>query len=520
MPYRSAAAILLVAIFGTSALAADAVPAGQPITFNKHIAPLVFERCAGCHHPGEVAPFSLLSYGDVKKRAKQIVQVTADHFMPPWKSVEGHGRFVGERRLSTEEISLISRWASEGAPEGDAKDLPPTPKFNDGWKLGTPDIVLTMPEPFTVPADGPDIYRNFVLPLNVPEGKYIKALEYRPSNRRVVHHALCATDFTGNSRKADEADPLPGYKGSLNIPGILFPGSLSAWTPGRDPMPLPDGIAMPWKPGADLVMQLHLHPSGKVEQEQSSLGFYLTDQAPQRSMVDVGMIDRKIDIPPGEKAFKTHDEFRVPVEMNVVGIFPHMHLIGRDMKVVAYPPEGEPFSLIWINDWDFNWQAYYQYAEPLKLPAGTRVTMDGVHDNSAENFRNPNNPPARVKHGEQTADEMSAVLIQLVPARESELEQMNAANRRRIFSSITAEGTAAAVGHQDKQNAAAQLADAKKLLARFDKDENGKLDFDELAAASGQDKATIKLLGAIFDKDADGALNPDELAAALSKLRP
>src|SRR5437868_7603178 len=146
-------------------------------------------------------------------------------------------------------------------------------------------------------------------------------LEYRPSNRRVVHHALCATDFSGNPRKLDQADPLPGYKGSLNIPGVLFPGSLSAWTPGRDPMPLPEGISMPWKKGADLVMQLHLHPSGKPEVEQSSLGFYLTDEPPRRSMVDVGMIDRKIDIPPGDRAFKTHDNFQVPVEMEVMGIF-------------------------------------------------------------------------------------------------------------------------------------------------------------------------------------------------------
>jgi hypothetical protein len=276
---------------------------------------------------------------------------------------------------------------------------------------------------------------------------------------------------------------------------------------------------MPWKKGADLVMQLHLHPSGKSEIEQSSLGFYLTDEPPQRSMIDVGMIDRKIDIAAGDRAYKTHDEFTLPVEMQVVGIFPHMHLIGRDMKVTAHPPGGQPFSLIWIDDWDFNWQAYYQYAEPVKLPAGTRVTMDGVHDNSADNFRNPNNPPARVTHGEQTTNEMSAVLMQLVPARESELDQMMAANKKRIFSSILAADAAAKTAEKDKLAAAAQSLDAKKLLEKFDKDKDGKLDFDELAAASGQDKTTIKLLGAMFDKDADGALNPEELSAALAKLR-
>jgi hypothetical protein len=510
-------AVIFLTVVGR---AAERLPSSEQVTFNKHIAPLVFERCAGCHHPGEVAPFPLLTYSDVKKRRKQIADVTANHFMPPWKTVEGHGSFLGERRLSKDDVALIGRWVEQGAPEGDARDLPPPPKFDDsGWKLGPPDIVLTMPEPFTVPAEGPDVYRNFVLPLSVPEGKYIKALEYRASNRRVVHHALCATDFSGNSRRADEADPLPGYKGSLNIPGILFPGSLSAWTPGRDPMPLPDGISMPWKKGADLVMQLHLHPSGKSEIEQSSLGFYLTDQPPQRSMIDVGMIDRKIDIPAGERAFKTHDEFTVPVEMHVLGIFPHMHLIGRDMKVTAHPPGGQPFSLLWIDDWDFNWQAYYQYAEPVTLPAGTRVTMDGIHDNSAENVRNPNNPPARVTHGEQTTNEMSAVLMQLVPIRESDLDAMLAANKKRVFSSILAADAAAKTAEKDKLAAAAQAIDTKFLLEKFDKDENGKLDFDELAAATGQDKTTIKLLAALFDKDADGALNPEELSAALAKLR-
>src|SRR5262245_3849822 len=198
------AAVLLAIFCYSSATAAEPLPSGERVTFNKHIAPLVFERCAGCHHPGEVAPFSLLSYDDVKRRAKQIAQVTADRYMPPWKSVEGHGRFLGERRLTADQIVLIGRWASGGALEGDPRDLPPQPKFSDGWKLGQPNIVITMAEPYPVPADGPDIYRNFLLSLTVPPGKYIKALEYRPSNRRVVHHAVFSVDVTANSRKADE----------------------------------------------------------------------------------------------------------------------------------------------------------------------------------------------------------------------------------------------------------------------------------------------------------------------------
>jgi hypothetical protein len=419
-------------------LGADSLPVGQRPTFNKHIAPIVFEQCASCHRPGEVAPFSLLTYADVKKRAQQISQVTSDRFMPPWKSVEGHGKFIGERRLTKEQIDLIGRWVKEGTAEGDASDLPAIPTFNDSWTLGEPDIVLKMAEAYAVPTDGPDVYRNFILRLEVPAGKYIKALEYRPSNRRVVHHALFASDGSGKARKEDEADPLPGFQGSLNIPGRLFPGSMSAWAPGREARPLPDGISMPWKNGTDLILQLHLHPSGKPEVEQSSVGFFLTDEPPQRSMVDIMLLDKNIDIPPGESAFRTRDEFSVPVEMEVLALFPHMHMLGRDFRITAVPPSGEPFSLIWINDWDFNWQSLYQCEPAVRLPAGTKVVLEGVHDNSVANIRNPNNPPQRVTFGEQTANEMTAALVQLVPVQESDLAKMTEANKRRIISGITA----------------------------------------------------------------------------------
>jgi mono/diheme cytochrome c family protein len=441
-----------VAAIATAVIATDAISlamrcdaseptaasAASSVTFNKDIAPIVFRNCAGCHRAGEVAPFPLLSFSDAQRRAKQMQVVTNDRLMPPWKGVEGHGRFVGERRLSSDEIDLISRWVEQGAREGDASDLPAAPSFAEGWKLGEPDIVLTMDQPYEVPADGPDVYRNFVLSLSVPPGKYIKAAEYRPSNRRVVHHAALAVDSTGKARREDEADPLPGSRGSLTLPGQLFPGSMSAWTPGRDPLPLPDGLSMPWKPGADLILQLHLHPSGKPEQEQSRIGFYLTDQPPQRSMVDVVLIDRKIDIPPGERAYRTKDEFTIPIGMEAFGVFPHMHMIGKDMKITAHPPAGDPFSLLWINDWDFNWQNFYQYEPPVKLTAGTRIVMEAVHDNSAENFRNPSNPPQRVTWGEQTTNEMSAAILQLVPVNASELGTMRQAHSKRILGGITA----------------------------------------------------------------------------------
>jgi hypothetical protein len=323
-----------------------------PLTFNKDIAPVLFKHCVDCHRPGEVGPFSLTNYLEVKKHSKEILAVTSKHLMPPWKSVAGHGTFVGERRLKDDEIAMLERWVKEGAPEGNSRDLPSMPKFTEGWKLGTPDIVVKMSAPYDIYAEGPDIYRNFVLQLEIPEGKYIKAVEFRPSNRSVVHHALLAVDSTGRERQK-QSDPALGYKGSGRIPGRLFPGSTATWTPGRDPVPLAEGLSMPWNNQADLVLQLHLHPSGKPEKEQSSVGFYLTDQPPQRSMVDLLMLDKKIDIEPGERSYPTHDEFTLPIDMEAQGVFPHMHLLGRDIKITAYPPEGDPVALLWINDWDF-----------------------------------------------------------------------------------------------------------------------------------------------------------------------
>jgi mono/diheme cytochrome c family protein len=400
------------------------------VTFNKHIAPLLFQHCATCHRPGEVAPFPLLTYADARKRAQQLQTVTADRFMPPWKSVAGHGEFLGERRLSKDEIALFARWFKQGAPEGNAADLPAAPRFTDGWQLGQPDLVVTMPQEYEIPAEGPDVYRNFVLPLEIPAGKYIQAVEFRPTNRRIVHHAVLAYDVTGRCRQQDDADPAPGFKGGLNIPGQLFAGGMSTWTPGREPSRLPEGLSMPWKSGADFVLQLHLHPSGKPEAERSSIGFYFTDVPPQRSTVDLLMIDKKIDIPPGERAYRTRDEFTVPVDVDVLGIFPHMHLIGRDFKVTAHPPQGDSFSLLWINDWDFNWQNFYQYAAPVRLTAGTRVVLEGVHDNSAENFRNPSSPPARVSWGEETTNEMTVAFLQSVLANEDDVTQLTKLRQR------------------------------------------------------------------------------------------
>lgn len=482
------------------------------LTFSKDVALIVFANCAECHRPGEVAPFSLLTYRDVQKRAKLIQKLTSDRQMPPWKAAPGHGDFLGARRLTADQIGVLKQWADEGAAEGDAKDLPKPPTFVEGWALGKPDLVVTMAKPFAVPAEGNDIYRNFIIPMTVPEGKYLSAVEFRPGNRRVVHHAALGIDDLGVARKLDGQDGQPGFT-RFSIPGQLFPGPMAAWVPGREARPLPEQFSLPWKKNTDLILQLHLHPSGKAETEQSTLGFYFTDKPPQRSMYDVVLIDRKIAIEPGDKNYRTRDQLTLPVDTEVYGIFPHMHLIGKEIRVTATLPDGKKQPLLYIDAWDFKWQNYYQYAAPVKLPKGTQLLMECVHDNSAENPSNPNTPPKRVTWGEQTADEMAAAMLQISPLRESDRQALTQALGFRIVGRITAVDPA--TGKPTAEEPSPFVAEA---LNRLDKDKDGKLSLDELKAAPRTTGVDPETLLKKFDKDGDGKLDAKELAEAIRTL--
>jgi hypothetical protein len=529
--HRPALVLLMMTMPGGAALGLG-IPTEAAPTFTKDIAPLLYRQCVSCHRPGEVAPFPLLTFGDARKRAGLIRILTEARAMPPWKPVPGHGDFRDARRLTDAEIDVIRRWVDAGATEGDPADLPPPPAFTPGWQLGRPDLVVTMPEPFTVPAEGPDIYRNFVIPVEIPAGRFIKAAEYRPSNRRVVHHAALGIDAAGTARALDRKDPGPGFT-RVSLPGPLLPGSLATWTPGRDPLPLPEGFSMPWRDGTDLVLQLHLHPDGKPEVEQSSIGLYLTAEPPRRSMIDVMLINMRIDIPPGETAYKTSDSFTLPADVEALGIFPHMHLIGKEIAVTAFLPDGTTRPLIRIDDWDFNWQNFYHYAAPVALPKDTRVVMECVHDNSADNPNNPNDPPRRVTGGEQTRNEMSAALIQLVPARDGDLPILVNALRRRILGGITSTAMENVLGGRMPRRgddsrpptgatSASRGAPAVTVptLRQLDRDGDGTLSLDELVtAANGRlPEATIRQHRDRFDGDGDGRLDAEEFAEAVRTL--
>ncbi|MGE5192210.1 MAG: redoxin domain-containing protein [Deltaproteobacteria bacterium] len=375
------------------------------VTYTRDVAPIVQAHCVKCHREGEVAPFPLVTYADVFKRARQLVRVTQSRFMPPWKPEPDFGHFLNERRLTERERTLLAEWAEAGAPEGDPAELPPPPKFTEGWQLGEPDLVVKMDEPFEVPAGGRDVFRNFVIPVELTEDKLVSVAEFRPGNRRVVHHALFYLDRSGAARKKDAADPGPGY-GSFGGPGFLPSGSIGGWAPGGTPQPLRDGMGRQLQKGSDLVLQIHYHPSGKTETDQSAIGIHFVKQKSQKAVIPITIVDRRLYIPAGAERHAISGSYTLPSETTMVVVIPHMHLLGREARATATLPDGTVEPLVWIKDWDFNWQDQYHLAQPRKFPKGTRLDYEAVYDNSDKNPLNPNSPPKEVTWGEETTDEM------------------------------------------------------------------------------------------------------------------
>ncbi len=399
------------------------------LTFATDIAPIIYEHCSICHRPGESAPFDLLSYKDVKKRASQIVKVTHDRFMPPWLPSPGYAEFEDQRGLDSDQIGMLAQWAAEGAAEGNTADLPPKRSFSDDWQLGEPDLIVTMDRPYTLAAEGRDVYRNFVISVPVKQPRYVRAVELRPGNKRIVHHAILEADQTGLSRRLDDQDAAAGFSG-MNFEGAgaeSIDGRYIVWTPGRRPYVEPPGMAWLLQPDMDLVLQLHLQPSGKPEQIQPSFGLYFTDEPPSRHPFAIILRSPVIDIPPGKKDYRVGDRFVTPVDVQALAVFPHAHYLGKDMQVFATLPDGSGRWLIRIKDWDFNWQDAYRYRQPVLLPAGSTITMHYTYDNSADNKRNPFDPPRRVVAGNESTDEMATLTLQLLPVSEGDRGRLKAA---------------------------------------------------------------------------------------------
>jgi Flp pilus assembly protein TadD len=409
----------------------------ETLTFYKQIAPIVYHSCAQCHRPGESGPFPLLTYDDVRRHGRQIVSVTRRRYMPPWLPEAGHGDFQDERRLTDAQIRMLEVWVNEGTPAGSPTDAPALPKFTPGWQLGIPDLVLQAPAPYHLRADGPDQYWNFVLPLNMPRTRWVKAIEIRPGNARVVHHANVLIDRSRSAR-VQERTPGAGFPGmDLNIESDTFdPDShFLFWKPGGIPWVEPDGMAWRAGPGADLVLNVHMQPTGKPELVQPSIGLYFTDRPGTKFPMLVQLEnDGALDIPAGVRDFPVGDDFTVPMDLDVLAVYPHAHYLGHLLEGYATLPDGSRKWLIRIPDWDPNWQAVYRYKSPVFLPKGTVISMRYHYDNSEANPRNPNQPPRRVRGGNQATDEMGHLWLQVLPrgTRDRRMELQEVLMRHRL----------------------------------------------------------------------------------------
>ena len=420
-----AAALVAVGMLPTTTAAAGSRSGageqpGEPVTFNRDVAPILYANCVGCHRPGGIAPFSLTTYADAGERAANIAAATSARRMPPWKPVPGHGRFRNERRLADAEIAVLSRWAASGAPEGDPAELPAPPSTGGGWQLGTPDLVVTMEAPFRLPAGGTDVYRNFVLPAGLDGRRWVRAVELRPGagGGRVIHHARILLDATGGARSLDADDPEPGYDG-LMLDHARFPaGHFLGWAPGKTPVELPAQLAWPLDPGTDLVLQLHLLPAREPVDIQPAIGLHFADRPATLTPVSVLLTSKAIRIPAGDPAHVIEDRYRLPIAVDVLGIAPHMHYLGKRVEATATLPDGSEERLLRIDDWDFNRQDEYRYREPVHLPAGTRLRVRFTFDNSTANPRNPHTPPVTVGFGPQATDEMAELMLQVLPVGE------------------------------------------------------------------------------------------------------
>ena len=397
-------------------------------TFARDVAPVLYTQCAGCHRPDGPAPFSLLGYADAKKHAAKIADVTARRYMPPWQPEPGYGHFAGEHRLTDDQIALLGRWRGRRAPRATRPPPPRRRTSRPGGAWGSRTWSSRCPRRTRCRPRGTrarTFYRNFVIPIPLDSPRYVRTVEIRPGNPRCVHHAFALFDRTKESRRLDEKDPGPGF-GGMDAGGAQSPGGqFLSWQPGKVPVPGDPDTAWRLDPGTDLVVQLHLRPSGKPETVRPSVGLYFSNTPLTRQAFKLRLASLLIDVPPGAKDYAVEDTYKLPVNVELREILPHAHYLAKEIRGRADLPDGTTRELLWIKDWDFNWQGEYRYAEPLQLPRGTVLSMRMTFDNSADNPRNPNRPPKRVTYGPQTSDEMAELWLQVVPRRREDLAALS-----------------------------------------------------------------------------------------------
>lgn len=392
--------------------ASDGAKAKAP-TYAEVVAPILNRSCVSCHHDGAVAPFSLVGYDNAKKWSANIASVTGKRIMPPWKAVPGYGEFLDDHQLSDGDISTLKEWHEKGAPRGDRKKEPAAPTFASEWVMGEPDLIVQPDKPYKLDAEGDDVYRNFVLKNTFDHPVWVSAIDVKPGNPKIVHHEITFIDSGTAAKRLEEAnkDGQLGYTTSGGGAGFMPSGTLGGWAPGITPRSTPPGTAFLVKPGSTLVMQVHYHKNGKPEEDLTRLGLYFAKEPIKKEMKLDWVFNFGIQIPAGDKAHKETAQNSIDHDVTLYSAMPHMHLLGHSMKASVELPDGTTKPLVWVDNWDFNWQLSYAFKEPLKIPKGSKIHVEATYDNSADNPRNPHDPPKEVTWGEQTTDEMFLLIV-------------------------------------------------------------------------------------------------------------
>ena len=382
-------------------------------TFSKEVVRIFQKNCQSCHHPGDIAPFSLMTYKEARPWAASIREQVLLKKMPPWKPAPGCGDFADARALTPDEVSTLVAWVDGGAPEGNPADLPPMLEFPDGWSLGAPDLVIAPEKEYTPPPQG-DMYRCFTVPAGDLRGdRWIGALTVKPGNPRIVHHVIAYGDPAGESIALDAKDPEPGYP-CFGGPGISTTQMLGGWAPGSRGYFAPDGTGIKLTNNSRVIVQVHYHPTGEEERDRTQIGLYFAKKPVERELQVLPLVNTSFTIPAGAKSHDVTASYTVPsfLSAKMWAVTPHMHLLGKKIKVeMTRPGAVTPECLIDIPNWDFNWQGTYLYQKPIELAGGAKLRLTCTFDNSADNPFNPNTPPKPVKWGEETTDEMALAFI-------------------------------------------------------------------------------------------------------------
>jgi hypothetical protein len=399
-------------------------PSKPPVpTFSKDVAPILYQNCVSCHRPGEIAPMSLLTYADARPWAKSIAEEVETGRMPPWHADAPPGTFHAERRLSDEQKQTLIGWARNGSPQGDPADLPPAPAFTEGWSIGTPDIVLEMPEAYAVPADGIVNYEYFYIPTNFTEPTWIQAVEVRPGNREVVHHALAyyraAPDLqrTALITPSHPAPPPPSPAGTRPPRALPYGRRLiGSYAPGTNPQVMPPGTALRLEAGGVIELQVHYTTTGTTASDRTKIGFVLSKTPKPREVLASAFLNPTLVLPPGADNVRVEADITFLQDATVWGLFPHTHVRGKRWRYVLETPDGFRRTVLDIPKYDFNWQTYYVFSSPLQVPRGAKLIATAWYDNSIGNPSNPD-PKMEVRWGDQVWDEMHYTGILVSPGK-------------------------------------------------------------------------------------------------------